>query len=214
MTLGLSETKRDFQVFYRPQDGHGLPHNPFNALIVPRPIGWISTRDSNGRDNLAPYSFFNGVAYSPPQVMFANTSGKSDRDGMKDTASIIKETGVFCVNTVAFAMTDAMNISSEGFDAGIDEFEKAGLEKSECETINCPRVAGTPAAMECKLTQIVRLPGKANTVVFGEVTGIYIADECLTDGKLDISKYKPLSRLGYRDYALIETGFELTRPDD
>lgn len=201
-------------MFYKPQDGHGLPHNPFNALIVPRPIGWISTRDGNGRDNLAPYSFFNGVAYTPPQVMFATTGPKPDRDGMKDSAAIIRETGVFCVNVVSFALTDAMNISSEGFDAGVDEFEKAGLEKAECETIDCPRVAAAPAAMECKLTQITKLPGEANTVVFGEVTGIYIDDQCLTDGKLDISKYKPLSRLGYRDYAVIEQGFTLNRPDD
>ena len=201
-------------MFYQPQNGHGLPHNPFNALIVPRPIGWISTRDSSGRDNLAPYSFFNGVAYSPPQVMFATTSAKSDRDGTKDSASIIRETGVFCVNVVGFALTDAMNCSSEAFPAGTDEFDQAGLAKAECETINCPRVADTPAALECKLTKIVTLPGAANTVVFGEVTGIYIDDNCLTDGKLDITKYKPLSRLGYRDYAVIDQGFTLTRPDD
>ena len=201
-------------MFYRPEEGHGLPHNPFNALIVPRPIGWISTRDGQGLDNLAPYSFFNGVAYTPPQVMFATTNGKEDRDGMKDSASIIQETGVFCVNIVSHALTDAMNISSEGYAAGVDEFEKAGLEKAECETINCPRVSGAPAAMECKLTQIVQVKGKANTVVFGEVTGIYINDTCLTDGKLDVAKYRPLSRLGYRDYAVIEDSFTLTRPDD
>lgn len=201
-------------MFYRPEDGHGLPHNPFNALIVPRPIGWISTRDTQGRDNLAPYSFFNGVAYTPPQVMFATTGPKPDRDGVKDSAAIIQETGVFCVNVVSHALTDAMNISSEGFAAGVDEFEKAGLKKSECETINCPRVAAAPAAMECKLTKIVKLPGAANTVVFGEVTGIFIDDSCLTDGKLDITKYHPLARLGYRDYAVIEQGFTLTRPDD
>ena len=201
-------------MFYRPEEGHGLPHNPFNALIVPRPIGWISTRDTQGLDNLAPYSFFNGVAYSPPQVMFSTTSGKSDRGDKKDSASIIEETGVFCVNTVSFALKDQMNISSEGFPAGVDEFEKAGLQKAECETINCPRIAHAPAALECKLTQMVTVKGEANTVVFGEVVGIYIDDECLTDGKLDITKYKPLSRLGYRDYAVIDDGFTLSRPGD
>ena len=201
-------------MFYRPEEGHGLPHNPFNALIVPRPIGWISTRDTQGLDNLAPYSFFNGVAYSPPQVMFSTTSGKPDRGDKKDSASIIEETGVFCVNTVSFALKDQMNISSEGFPAGVDEFEKAGLKKAECETINCPRIAHAPAALECKLTQMVKVKGEANTVVFGEVVGIYIDDECLTDGKLDITKYKPLSRLGYRDYAVIDDGFTLSRPDD
>ncbi|MDP7150488.1 MAG: flavin reductase family protein [Paracoccaceae bacterium] len=201
-------------MFYRPEDGHGLPHNPFNALIVPRPIGWISTRDSAGRDNLAPYSFFNGVAYTPPQVMFSTTGPKPDRDGMKDSASVIVETGVFCVNVVSQALTDAMNTSSQGFDAGVDEFEKAGLAKADCETIDCARVAAAPAAMECKLTQVVKLPGQANTVIFGEVTGIYIDETCMTDGKLDITKYHPLARLGYRDYAVIEKGFTLSRPDD
>jgi len=214
MPLGLSQTKRKNALFYRPDEGHGLPHNPFNALIVPRPIGWISTRDAKGHDNLAPYSFFNGVAYTPPQVMFSTTGTKPDRDGAKDSASIIQDTGVFCVNVVSYALTDAMNCTSEGFAAGIDEFEKAGLKKAECETIDCPRVAETPAAMECKLTKVVKLPGAANTVVFGEVTGIYIADDCLTDGKLDITKYKPLSRLGYRDYAVIDKVFTLRRPDE
>jgi len=201
-------------LFYQPQDGHGLPHNPFNALIVPRPIGWISTRDAAGHDNLAPYSFFNGVAYTPPQVMFSTTGSKPDRDRAKDSATIIQETGVFCVNVVSHALTDAMNTTSQGFPADFDEFEMAELEKAECETINCARVAATPAAMECKLTKVVSLPGAANTVIFGEVTGIFIADDCMTDGKLDITKYKPLSRLGYRDYATIEQAFTLTRPDD
>ena len=99
-------------MFYRPKDGHGLPHNPFNAIVTPRPIGWISTRDSEGRDNLAPYSFFNAVAYVPPQVMFASTGTKDDRDSTKDSVSAIRETGVFCVNIVSRALQDAMNASS------------------------------------------------------------------------------------------------------
>ena len=99
-------------MFYRPQDGHPLPHNPFNAIVTPRPIGWISTRDADGNDNLAPYSFFNGVAYTPPQVMFASTGTKADVDGTKDSMANIRETGVFCVNIVEYAMRDAMNASS------------------------------------------------------------------------------------------------------
>ncbi|MDG2340580.1 MAG: flavin reductase family protein [Paracoccaceae bacterium] len=201
-------------MFYRPEDGHGLPHNPFNALITPRPIGWISTRDSQGQDNLAPYSFFNGVAYTPPQVMFSNTGTKSDRDNAKDSASIIRETGVFCVNIVSVALTDAMNISSESLPAGEDEFLKAGLEKAECETINCPRVAASPAALECKLTQMVKLPGQSNTVIFGEVIGVYIDDKHLKDGKFNITSFEPLARLGYRDYGKIDKTFTLNRPDD
>ena len=98
-------------MFYRPEDGHGLPHNPFNAIVTPRPIGWISTPRRGGRDNLAPYSFFNAVAYVPPQVMFASTAVKDDRDDTKDSVANIRETGVFCVNIVEYAARDAMNAS-------------------------------------------------------------------------------------------------------
>ena len=139
-------------MFYRPEDGHGLPHNPFNAVVTPRPIGWISTRSGAGVNNLAPYSFFNAVAYVPPQVMFASTSTKADQDGTKDSMANIRETGVFCVNIVEYAMRDQMNKSSAALDKGVDEFAHAGLEAVACETINCARVAGVPAALECKLT--------------------------------------------------------------
>ena len=107
-------------MFYEPSQGHGLPHNPFNAIITPRPIGWISTRSSDASDNLAPYSFFNGVAYTPPQVMFASTARKPDRVDGKDSTSNALETGVFCVNIVAYRMRDAMNITAEHFAKEID----------------------------------------------------------------------------------------------
>jgi len=201
-------------MFYRPQDGHGLPHNPFNAMVTPRPIGWISTRGADGRDNLAPYSFFNAVAYVPPQVMFSSTSAKPDRDGTKDSVAQIRETGVFCVNIVEYAMRDAMNASSASLPAGEDEFRHAGLDKEQCQTIDCPRVAGTPGALECRLTQIVQLPGAANFAVFGEVTGIHLRDDCIFDGIFDVTRFQPLSRLGYRDYARITELFSLRRPDD
>ena len=201
-------------MFYRPEDGHGLPHNPFNAVITPRPIGWISTRGADGQDNLAPYSFFNGVAYEPPQVMFASTAAKPDRVDTKDSAANIRETGVFCVNIVAFEMRDVMNKSSAGFPKDVDEFEASGAAKAECDTINCPRVAGAPANLECKLTQIVKLPGAANLVVFGEVTGIHLRDDCLVDGRFDVLKFNPLARLGYRDYSTVRELFSLARPDD
>jgi len=201
-------------MFYRPEDGHGLPHNPFNAVITPRPIGWISSRDAAGNDNLAPYSFFNGVAYEPPQVMFATTGAKPDQPGTKDSTANIRETGVFCVNIVEFAMRDAMNITSGGYPLQTDEFGLAGLEKAGCDTINCPRVAGAPAALECKLTKIVDLPGASNKVVFGEVTGIHLRDDCIVDGKFDVLSFKPLARLGYRDYAVVDELFSLARPDD
>ena len=201
-------------MFYRPEDGHGLPHNPFNAIITPRPIGWISSRDSQGRNNLAPYSFFNGVAYTPPQVMFASTGAKDDQDNTKDSTANIRQTGVFCVNVVENAAQDAMNTSSGTYGHEVDEFELAGLEPVQCDTIDCARIKGAPAALECKLTQIVTLPGAANTVVFGEVTGIHLRDDCIVDGKFDVTTFQPLARLGYRDYSVVKDLFSLKRPDD
>ncbi|MCE8513264.1 flavin reductase family protein [Ruegeria pomeroyi] len=201
-------------MFYRPEDGHGLPHNPFNAIITPRPIGWISTRAADGTNNLAPYSFFNGAAYVPPQVMFSTTGSKPDQDNTKDTVANIEATGVFCVNIVEYAMRDAMNATSESLPRDVDEFAHAGLTAVECETIACARIAGAPAALECKLTQIVTLPGESNRVVFGEVTGIHMRDDCLKDGIFDVTTYQPLARLGYRDYTVVRDLFTLARPDD
>jgi len=201
-------------LFYRPEDGHGLPHNPFNAIVTPRPIGWISTRGSDGHDNLAPYSFFNAVAYFPPQVMFSSTSAKEDRGDTKDSVSQIRETGVFCVNIVEYAMKDVMNQTSGAWDRGVDEFELAGIEKAQCDTINCARVAGAPANLECKLTQIVQLPGEANFAVFGEVTGVHMRDDCLVDGIFDVLRFNPLSRMGYRDYTVVREKFSLNRPGE
>ncbi|MEP0155304.1 flavin reductase family protein [Pseudophaeobacter sp.] len=201
-------------MFYRPEDGHGLPHNPFNALITPRPIGWISSRAADGSNNLAPYSFFNGVAYTPPQVMFASTGSKDDQPGTKDSLANIEDTGVFCVNIVAYEMRDAMNASSEMLPKEVDEFSHAGLTAVECDTINCARIEGAPAALECKLTQIVTLPGVANRVAFGEVTGIHLRDDCLRDGIFDVTTFNPLARMGYRDYTVVRDVFSLARPDD
>jgi len=200
-------------MFYTPNQGHGLPHNPFNAIVAPRPIGWIATRGANGQDNLAPYSFFNAVAYVPPQVMFSSTSAKPDRDGTKDSVGNIRDTGVFCVNIVGEDLQDAMNRTSGPWDRGVDEFTDAGIDRAECETIACSRVAQAPAALECKLTQIVTLPGEANVVVFGEVTGVHMRDDCLTDGLFDPSKYRPLARMGYQDYTVVRETFTLKRPE-
>ncbi|WP_308916314.1 flavin reductase family protein [Jannaschia sp. LMIT008] len=198
-------------MFYRPADGHGLPHDPFNAVVAPRPIGWIATRGAAG-DNLAPYSFFNAVAYVPPQVMFASTTAKDDRDGTKDSLAQIRETGVFCMNVVAHAARDAMNATSAPHPAGVDEFAAAGVAKAECRAIDCPRVADAPASLECQLTRIVTLPGAANLVAFGEVVGVHLRDDCLVDGLFDPARYVPLARMGYRDYAAVERTFPLARP--
>ena len=201
-------------MFYEPRHGHGLPHNPFNAIVTPRPIGWISTRGADGRDNLAPYSFFNAVAYVPPQVMFASTSVKADRGDTKDSVANIRETGVFCVNIVEYALRDAMNRTSGPWDKDTDEFDLAGLDKAECETVACARVTAAPANLECRLTQIVQLAGEANFAVFGEVTGIHMRDDCLKDGIFDVLSFNPLTRLGYRDYSVIRDLFSLKRPGD
>ncbi len=201
-------------MFYKPSEGHGLPHNPFNAIITPRPIGWISSRGRDGHENLAPYSFFNAVAYEPPQVMFASTADKDDRHMGKDTVANIDETGVFCVNIVEYAMRDAMNATSGSYGAQEDEFTLAGLERAECETIPCSRVAAAPAALECRKTQIVRLEGEANYAVFGEVTGVHLRDNCLVEGRFDVTRFRPLARLGYRDYSVVETLFSLKRPGE
>ena len=201
-------------MFYRPADGHGLPHNPFNAIVTPRPIGWISTRASDGSENLAPYSFFNAVAYVPPQVMFASTSSKPDRDGTKDSVANIRDSGVFCVNIVEYAMRGAMNETSGPWAREVDEFEKAGVEREECREIACSRVAVAPASLECRLTEIVTLRGEANFLVLGEVVGVHLRDDCLVDGKFDILKYEPLTRLGYRDYSRITEVFSLKRPGE
>lgn len=194
-------------MFYEPKDGPprngGLPHSPFNAIVAPRPIGWISTRGSLG-DNLAPYSFFNAVAYTPPQVIFAGD--------LKDSIRNIRETGVFATNVVPESLWHQMNETSAHLPHGTDEFTHAGLEKSECQTINCPRVTLSPATLECRLQQIVTLEGGADFLVIGTVTGVHIRNEYLTDGRFDLTKVRPMARLGYKDYAVITDLMALDRP--
>jgi flavin reductase (DIM6/NTAB) family NADH-FMN oxidoreductase RutF len=191
-------------MFYRPKDGHGLPHNPFNAIVSPRPIGWLSTTGPFG-DNLAPYSFFNAVAYTPPQVMFAST-------GVKDSLLNIRETGIFCVNIVEESMLATMNETSAFVPRDRDEFALAGLPKIACETIPCPRVAGTPAALECTVVQEIALRGRDNFMVIGEVTGIHLRDDCLVAGRFDVTRFRPVARMGYLDYTIVREVIEVPRP--
>ncbi|MCZ4353015.1 flavin reductase family protein [Roseovarius aestuarii] len=194
-------------MFYRPEAGHSLPHNPLNAIVSPRPIGWISTVSAAGVRNLAPYSLFNAIAYEPPQVMFAS-------NGDKDSVSNIRETGVFCANVVSQDMRDVMNVTSGTVPADVDEFELAGLTALDCQSIDCPRIAGVPASLECRMTELLTLKGTDNFAIFGEVTGVHIRDDCLKDGLFDVTTFQPLSRLGYRDYAVVENVFTLKRPSD
>jgi len=198
-------------MFYIPQDGHGLPHNPFSAIVAPRPIGWIATRDSNGNDNLAPYSFFNAVAYDPPQVMFAS-SAKPTTFGIKDSLTNIRETGVFAVNIVGFDHLDKMNASSAPLDPDVDEFDYAQIDKAQCDTIDCPYVATAPAVLECRVTQIIELKGNNGFATFGEVVGVRMRDDCVIDGRFDGTHFGQMSRLGYQDYARVEHIFEIARP--
>lgn len=200
-------------MFYRPGlDDHGLPHSPLKAIVAPRPIGWISTLDAQGRANLAPYSFFNAFSDAPPMVAYGSGAKKIGLDEGKDTVANVEATGEFVVNIVSEALIDAMNISSQHFPAGTDEFEAAKLEKGACQTVAAPRVAAAPASLECKLFKIIELPG-GDKMVIGEVTGIHVSEDALVEGRFDVTRFKTLARLGYRDYALIEQVFELQRPD-
>ena len=189
-------------MFYRPAEGHGLPHSPFYAVVSPRPIGWISTRSANG-DNLAPYSFFNAVSSDPPQVMFAGD--------LKDSITNARQTGVFAVNIVQAAALHMMNETSARLPHGTDEFTAAGVAKAECVTINCPRVATSPATLECRVTQVITLLG-CDHMVLGEVTGVHLRDDCLVDGRFDVTRYNPAARLGYHDYAFVTEVTSLMRP--
>lgn len=200
-------------MFFRPGlDRHGLPHNPFKALVAPRPIAWISTLDPEGRPNLAPYSFFNAVCEDPPMVAYASNGEKTGGHGRKDTLANIRATGAFVVSIVPQALSDAMNATSAPLDAGTDEFIHAGLAAAPSEVVAPPRVAEAPAALECRLWRVVDLPGPASALVIGEVVGIHIADSVLVDGRVDVTRYRPLARLGYRDYTAVAETFALERP--
>ena len=203
-------------MFYRTDEPHGLPHNPFNAIVVPRPIGWVSTVDAEASVNLAPYSFFNAVAYHPPQVMYAST-GHHVQGGLKDSVANIKATGEFVVNLATWPLREKVNLSSAPAPHGVDEFEVAGLTKAPSELVAPPRIAESPVNLECRLTQVVELltdnpDNSPNLVVFGHVVAIHIADDVIVDGRVDIHKLQPISRLGYMDYARVTDVFSMERP--
>lgn len=206
-------------MFYRPgKDPHGLPRNPFNALITPRPIAWVSTQDAAGVHNLAPFSFFNGAGYQPPIVSVAFTGAKlgAEAGARKDTLANIRETREFAVNIVPTALKDAMNASAAHLPEGASEFEAAGVTPAPCREIACPRVAESPATFECRLVETVSLPNEGpgeNTTVFGQVVGVHISEAIMKDGFVDPTIYQPLARMGYLDYATIKEVFTLERPE-
>ena len=200
--------------YYEPASGHGLKHDPFNAIIAPRPIGWISSRDAKGHVNLAPYSFFNGFNYHPPIIGFSSTS-------WKDSVANIQETGEFVWNLATMALAQQMNATAAHVAHEVDEFSIAGLTPVPGRIVGVPRVAESPVSFECKLTQIVQLQGAdgrkvSGWLALGEVVAVHI-DKCMIkDGVYQTALARPIVRAGRRgDYFEIrpDAQFEMVRPD-
>jgi flavin reductase (DIM6/NTAB) family NADH-FMN oxidoreductase RutF len=180
--------------FYEPRNGHGLPHDPFNAIVGPRPIGWISTRSKAGLNNLAPYSFFNAFNYTPPIVGFCSI-------GHKDSVRNVEETGEFAWNLVTRPLAEAMNQSCAAVPPEVSEFDLAGLTPVASRLIAAPRVQESPVSFECRVTQIVQLQGVDGVavpswLVLGEVVAVHIATHLLKDGVYDTAAAQPVLRGG------------------
>ena len=199
-------------MFYetRGRDKSLLPHDPFKAIVAPRPIGWISTRSLDGRINLAPYSFFNAYSSSPPLVGFSS-------EGYKDSAAFAAESGEFVANLASFDLMHPMSETSAPLPRGHSEFEHAGLTMAPCKLVKPPRVAEAHACLECKVSEIVRLKGHKgemleNYLVIGEVVAFHIDDNFIKNGRFDTAGARPLARCGYQDYAVVEKLIALERP--
>ena len=200
--------------FYQPSQGHGLPHDPLNAIIGPRPIGWIASRNSAGQHNLAPYSFFNCFNYHPPIIGFAST-------GWKDSVRNIVETGEFVWNLTTRTLASAMNETSASLPHGEDEFVRAGLTKAESRVVQVPRVAESPVNFECRLSQCIQLTAASGEtletwLVLGEVVGIHIDETLLQDGIYQTARAEPVLRAGGPSayFAISDAQrFDLVRPD-
>jgi len=200
-------------MFYQTKDGnHGLPHDPFKALVAPRPIGWITAMSALGDINLSPYSFFNIIADNPKMVAFSS-------GGKKDALSFIEETGEFVCNLATYDLREQMNLTSAPFPRGVNEMERAGLKEAPSVTVRPPRVAEAPAALECKWIQTVPLVGIDGAgpnyyLVIGQVTAIHIDDRFIVDGLVDTAAMQLIQRAGYHDYftVLPEGRFEMKRP--
>jgi flavin reductase (DIM6/NTAB) family NADH-FMN oxidoreductase RutF len=198
-------------MFYEPRRGdHGLRYDPFKAIVAPRPIGWISSLDAEGRPNLAPYSFFNAISARPHLVMFAST-------GRKDSVSNIEATGEFVCNLATYDLREAVNASSAGLPHEVSEFATTGLATAQSRLVKPPRVAGAAAALECKLIKSEELPDltgapSGTIVVFGEVVGVHVDERCLKDGRFDMTAARTIARCGYMDYAVVDAVFQMQRP--
>ena len=202
-------------MFYDALKGdHGLPYNPFKSLVVPRPIGWITTVSRDGVVNLAPYSFFNALSYDPPFVMIS--SGSREDGSPKDTALNAEETGEFVFNMATWDLRDRMTETALIVEPRVDEMKAAGLTAAKSNAVKPPRVAESPVNFECLYHQTVILPGNkpehVHHVVFGKVIGIHIKDEFITDkGLVDVLKLRPIARLGYKDYTSVESVFSMNK---
>jgi flavin reductase (DIM6/NTAB) family NADH-FMN oxidoreductase RutF len=195
------------------ENKHGLPYDPFKALVVPRPVGWISTVSKDGICNLAPYSFFNGVAEKPHYVVIGSA-------GVKDTLRNIKDNGEFVCSLATYELRDHMNVTSAAVPHGVDEFPLAGLTAAKSNFVAPPRVKESPAAFECKLFQTLDLPGagkyrQSYKLIIGLVVGIYIDERFIKDGRIDTGAMQPIARLGYMDYSVVrpDTVFSINRPE-
>jgi flavin reductase (DIM6/NTAB) family NADH-FMN oxidoreductase RutF len=192
------------------KNDHGLPRNPFKAIVSPRPIGWITSMSAKGEINLAPYSFFNAVSDAPPIVLFSS-------EGPKDSLVFIEETKEFVCNLATFDLRAAVVETSAQFPRGVNEMEQSGLMPAPSRLVRPPRVAASPCALECKLLQIVDLAdleGKPSHrhVVFGQVVGVHIDDRFIKDGRLDTAAMQPIARCGYADYSVVDKVFSIARP--
>jgi flavin reductase (DIM6/NTAB) family NADH-FMN oxidoreductase RutF len=199
-------------MFYEPEkrDRAVLPHDPFKAIVAPRPIGWITSINVKGEINLAPYSFFNAVNSRPNLVMFAS-------EGHKDSVAFIEETGEFVCNLATWDLREQMNETSAPMARGMNEMVRAGLAPAPSRIVKPPRVAASPCALECKMTQVVAMQGLDGTaldchVVFGQVVGVHIDDRFVKDGILDTTAMRPIARCGYNEYAVVDSLFAMVRP--
>lgn len=192
------------------RNDHGLAVDPFKAIVVPRPVGWISTLSEDGINNLAPYSFFNAFADAPNYVAFGS-------GGRKDTLRNVEASGVFAINLATFDLREAMNASSANVPPHVDEFKLAGLTPEPCRLIKCARVGESPVVLECRHFKTMELPDDEGRVqdflVVGRVVGVHIDDRFIEDGRVNSAAMKPIARLGYSEYATVETAWKMRRPD-
>ncbi|MGJ3257973.1 MAG: flavin reductase family protein [Rhodospirillales bacterium] len=202
-------------MFWKTDEPHGLPRDPFKSCVIPRPIGWISTVSPEGVPNLAPYSFFNGVAGDPPMVMFG--SGMRAADAPKDSIYNAEQTGEFTCSMVSYDLKEIMNDTSAAYEPGIDEAGHLGIEMEAAELVKPMRVKAAPIHMECTYFDTMELPkdrnGAGNAICVGRVVGVHIRDEFLKDGFVDVEKIRPVARLGYMDYTSVQEVFTMMRPE-